>query len=74
MIDFAYKKSVNRGDYEELFKNERYRPIISEMFEERFLQRQFQLSRSQQAVRPIYLKKIPIFKKAFDLKWFPRIR
>lgn len=30
--NFAYKKSVNRKDYEELFKNNSYRQVLSEMF------------------------------------------
>ena len=68
------KKNMNRGDYEELFKNKRYKLLISQMFEERFLQRQFQLSRSSFQVRPVYLKKIAVLKKAFELEWFPRIK
>ena len=68
------KKNMNRADYEELFKNQRYKSLISQMFEERFLQRQFQLSRSSFKVRPVYLKKISVLKKAFELEWFPRIR
>jgi len=43
------------------------------MFEERYLQREFQISRASFDVRDTYLRKIPVFKKAFELRKFPRI-
>ena len=32
IVDLENRKSVNRSDYEELFKILRYKPIISQMF------------------------------------------
>lgn len=44
------------------------------MFEKRFIARQLQLSRLSTKLRSTYLKKIPVFRRAFELKWFPRIK
>ena len=44
------------------------------MFKDRFLERQLQLTRSAIKVKPVYLKKVAVLKKAFEKEWFPRIR
>ena len=73
-IDFLLKKqNMNRNDYVDLFSQPEYQETLAYMFKERFLQRQFQLTRSDFNNRNTYLKKMGLFELAYKKKIFPRI-
>ena len=48
-----------------MFKKKEYKRVIEEMFEERYLHREIQISRVSYEVMNIYLSKIKIFELAF---------
>lgn len=67
------KPCINLQDYEDLFNEKAFRPILSNYFRDHVIVRDLMQSRIAEPTKREYFKRIDVFEKAFVRKKFRKI-